>query len=107
GGNAPSVSEPSAVLEQDVYLDLSQAHVFDYTYFVNNYGWMTGFNHDSLWVNGDMRANGDFNVTGGTINGQIIGSANPLIQNINTGVWGADGVASVTGDSVTLANAVY
>ena len=107
GGNAPSAGEPSAVVEQDIYLDLSQAHVFDYTYFVNNYGWMTGFNSGSLRVNGDMRANGDFTIDGGTINGQIIGAANSLIQNINTGVWGADGVASVTGDTVTLSNTAY
>lgn len=107
GGSAPDAGEPSTIIEQDICLDLSQAHVFDYTYFVNNYGWMTGFNHNTMWINGDMRANGDFNFTGGTINGQIIGSANPLIRNNTTGLWGADGVANVTGDSLALTNADY
>ncbi len=58
--------------------DLLRSKVFDYTYFVNNFGWMDGFGPNDLVVNGDMRANGDFAVTNGsgTYNGSIVASAN-------------------------------
>lgn len=57
---------------------LGRSAVFDYTYFVNNYGWMTGFGANDLKVNGDMRANGDFDFSGGTptINGSVYACAN-------------------------------
>lgn len=61
GGDRPDAGEPRATQELKIRLTLKQARVFDYAYFANNYGWMTGFNASSLHVNGDVRANGDFN----------------------------------------------
>ena len=52
---------------------LSRAGVFDYGYFVNNYGWMQGFSSTQLVVNAVCRANGNFDFSGGTptINGSV------------------------------------
>jgi hypothetical protein len=59
-------------------MQLSRSGVFDYAYFVNNYGWMYGFDNEDLVVNGDMRSNGDFEFRWGrpTTNGTIIAAAN-------------------------------
>jgi hypothetical protein len=58
--------------------ELARSQVFDYTYFVNNYGWMDGFAENQLIVNGDMRANGNFNFLNGspTVNGSVIAASN-------------------------------
>lgn len=57
---------------------LARSRVFDYTYFINNYGWMSGFSPTSLIVNGDMRSNANFDfISGsGTINGSVVASMN-------------------------------
>ena len=66
--------------------------MFDYAYFVNNYGWMYGFNYDQLIVNGDMRANGDFDFTGGlpTVNGSVYGCRNSKL------IPAASGIVNIT-----------
>ncbi|MER3414350.1 MAG: hypothetical protein C4341_09005 [Armatimonadota bacterium] len=70
--------ETRKVLDVQQIFSLERSPVFDYTYFVNNYGWMQGFSQWMLQVNGDMRANGDFDFSGGTptINGSVYASAN-------------------------------
>lgn len=70
--------ETRKVLDIQQTFSLERSPVFDYTYFVNNYGWMQGFTSTTLRVNGDMRANGDFDFSGGTpmINGSVFASAN-------------------------------
>lgn len=105
GGAAPDGGEPASAVVQRVRLKLDRSGVFDYVYFVNNYGWMTGFTSSTLWVNGDMRANGDFNIDGGVVNGQIIASYNANLKN-GAGAWGAAGVASVSNTS-NFTNADY
>ncbi|MER3402949.1 MAG: hypothetical protein C4337_06545 [Armatimonadota bacterium] len=71
-------NEPRQVLDQTLDLALSRSAVFDYAYFVNNYGWMYGFDNEQLVMNGDARSNGDFEFRGGrpVINGSIIASRN-------------------------------
>jgi hypothetical protein len=71
-------NETRKILQVNQVFSLERSPVFDYTYFVNNYGWMQGFADWMLRVNGDMRANGDFDFTGGTptINGSVYASAN-------------------------------
>ncbi|GBC93509.1 hypothetical protein HRbin15_02000 [bacterium HR15] len=71
-------SEPRQVIDQTFDLQLSRSGVFDYAYFVNNYGWMYGFDNEQLVVNGDMRSNGDFEFRDGRpyVNGTIIAAAN-------------------------------
>lgn len=71
-------NEPRKVVDVNQVFSLDRSKVFDYTYFVNNYGWMQGFGQNDLRVNGDMRANGDFDFSNGTptINGSVFASAN-------------------------------
>lgn len=70
--------EPRTVVEQTMEFTLERSGVFDYAYFANNYGWMYGFGANDLIVNGDMRANGNFDFSGGTptINGSVYATAN-------------------------------
>lgn len=70
--------EPRKVVDVMARFSLRRSEVFDYTYFVNNYGWMDGFNQTNLIVNGDMRANGNFSFLNGspTINGSVFASSN-------------------------------
>lgn len=70
--------EPRTVVEQTMEFTLQRSEVFDYAYFANNYGWMYGFSSTQLIVNGDMRANGNFDFSGGTptINGSVYAAAN-------------------------------
>jgi len=70
--------EPSRVVDVTTRLELARSQVFDYTYFVNNYGWMDGFRESDLIINGDMRANGNFNFLNGspTVNGSVYASSN-------------------------------
>ncbi len=76
--NAINTNEDRKVVDVQVVFSLGRSAVFDYTYFVNNYGWMTGFGQNDLIVNGDMRANGNFDFSGGTptVNGSVYASAN-------------------------------
>ncbi len=75
-------TEPRKVVDVNAIYKLARSQVFDYTYFVNNYGWMNGFNPNDLIVNGDMRANGNFDFTGGspTINGSIYAALNEKLS---------------------------
>lgn len=70
--------EPRKTVDVSAEFRLSRSKVFDYTYFINNFGWMEGFNQTNLYVNGDMRSNGNFDfISGtGTINGSVIATAN-------------------------------
>ncbi|MBC8064746.1 MAG: hypothetical protein H7Y17_07950 [Chlorobia bacterium] len=74
--------EPQKVVDVMATYELARSQVFDYTYFVNNYGWMTGFSQNDLIINGDMRANGNFDFSGGTptINGSIYASNNEKLS---------------------------
>lgn len=75
-------SEPRKTVDVTARYQLARSQVFDYTYFVNNYGWMTGFNVNDLIVNGDMRANGNFTISSGspTVNGSVIASMNEKLS---------------------------
>lgn len=70
--------ESSRIVDVTARFELARSQVFDYTYFVNNYGWMDGFNANDLVVNGDMRANGNFNFLNGspTVNGSVLATNN-------------------------------
>lgn len=71
-------NEPQKIVDVQACFQLSRSKVFDYTYFVNNYGWMDGFGVNDLIVNGDMRSNGNFNFTNGspTVNGSVVACEN-------------------------------
>ncbi len=74
--------EPRKIVDVTASFQLARSQVFDYTYFVNNYGWMDGFGTNDLVVNGDMRANGNFNFLNGypTVNGSVYASLNEKLS---------------------------
>lgn len=80
--NVVDTGEPQKIVDVIAAYQLARSQVFDYTYFVNNYGWMDGFGQNDLIVNGDMRANGNFNFTNGspTVNGSVIASLNDKLS---------------------------
>lgn len=82
GNGALDTGEPRKIVETVQRFSLDRSAVFDYAYFVNNYGWMQGFGAADLIVNGDMRANGNFDFSGGlpTINGSIFAAANDRLS---------------------------
>jgi hypothetical protein len=63
-------------IEEVVRYDRVQSGVFDYAYFINNFGWFWG---DSITAEGDIRANGNFSFGGynPTVNGDPYASINP------------------------------
>ncbi|MCB8932849.1 MAG: hypothetical protein M9921_03455 [Fimbriimonadaceae bacterium] len=97
--------EPRKTVDAGTEFQLSRSQVFDYVYFVNNYGWMDGFQPTWLTVNGDMRANGNFSILNGspTINGSLVAANNDKL------IPGAAGVVNTPpvkwSDSTYQANA--
>ncbi len=80
--------EPSKTVDVTARFELTRSQVFDYTYFVNNYGWMDGFSQNDLIVNGDMRANGNFNFLNGspTVNGSVFANNNDKLVPMAVGL---------------------
>jgi hypothetical protein len=76
--NVLDATEPRKLIDVQIRFGLDRSPVFDYTYFTNNHGWMYGFNETNLIINGDVRANGDFEFQGGSpvLNGSIYASMN-------------------------------
>lgn len=81
-------NEPRKTIDVTFQLQLSRSQVFDYGYLVNNYGWMSGFNETDLIVNGDMRANANFDFTGGspTVNGSVYACLNQKLTPVAAGL---------------------
>ncbi|MHC4469690.1 MAG: hypothetical protein ACYTDY_08220 [Planctomycetota bacterium] len=67
------------------------AQVFDYTYFINNFGWLWGA---GITSNGPVRSNGDFSVKSPTVNGDIFASENEDL--------GAEGFVEGNSDHVNI-----
>ncbi len=85
GNGQLDAHEPRQVIDQTFDLVLTRSAVFDYAYFVNNYGWMYGFSGEQLVMNGDSRSNGDFEFRYGSggppvFNGSIIASPNEKLS---------------------------
>ncbi len=56
---------------------LKASKVFDYTYFINNFGWFWG---SSITANGDVRSNGDFSFRyNPKVNGNAYAAYNPSL----------------------------
>jgi len=93
--------EPQKIVDVTASYELARSQVFDYTYFVNNYGWMDGFNQNDLIVNGDMRANGNFSFTNGTptVNGSVYASNNDKLSPPATGL--------ISGPPLKWSNSTY
>lgn len=89
----------SKTIEETVEYALRRSTVFDYAYFVNNYGWFQGA---GATANGDIRANGDMSLDGlSWINGFAFAAPNTELN--------APGVITVTGTGKTrfMAQADY
>jgi hypothetical protein len=88
GNGVPDANEPQKVVDVTVTFALTRSEVFDYAYFVNNFGWMDGFGQNDLVVNGDMRSNGNFSFTNGspTVNGSVYASMNNELTPASQGV---------------------
>ena len=71
----------TATIQERVAFGTGQSPVFDYAYFVNNYGWMNG---SSIVINGDMRANGNVNLSASTVNGFVYAAANDEVNAAGT-----------------------
>ncbi|GIV08743.1 MAG: hypothetical protein KatS3mg019_0834 [Fimbriimonadales bacterium] len=85
GNGQLDANEPRQVIDQTFDLALTRSSVFDYAYFVNNYGWMYGFSGEQLVMNGDSRSNGDFEFRYGSggppvFNGTIVASPNEKLS---------------------------
>lgn len=80
--------EPRKIVDVAATFTLQRSQVFDYTYFVNNYGWMDGFHQNDLIINGDMRANGNFSFLNGlpTVNGSVYACNNEKLSPAAAGI---------------------
>ncbi len=86
----------SSTIQERVIFGTGQSRVFDYAYFVNNYGWMNG---STITINGDMRANGDVSLSQSTVNGYIYAAANDEL-NVN-------GAVTLSGDPKIKSQSAY
>ena len=82
---APDGLRATSTIQEYVLFATGQSHVFDYAYFVNNYGWMSG---SGIVINGDMRANGNVSLSGSVVNGYVYAAVNDLL--------GVDGAVSLS-----------
>jgi hypothetical protein len=98
-------NDPQKVVDVVAAFSLSRSKVFDYMYFINNYGWMDGFAQTDLVVNGDMRANGDFSFTNGTptVNGSVYAAQNSQLVPAVTGLINTAPVKQTDSDYATSA----
>ena len=85
----PGGTTSQSTIEERVRFALMRSKVFDYAYFVNNYGWFQG---SSITANGDVRANGNLFLDAGcVVNGRAYGSKNDELNVIgsiqNTGTF--------------------
>ncbi len=71
------VGDAERSVTEVVQYGLAQSRVFDYAYFINNFGWFWG---TPIYANGDVRANGNFSLRSGpTINGDVYAGVNPAL----------------------------
>ncbi len=71
-GNYENSGE-NAVINATVRVGIAPSGVFDYSYFMNHFGWWAGFPSGDAVSNGNMRANGHFDV----LSGYLTSNGNP------------------------------
>ena len=78
----PTGTVSSSTIEECIRFALMRSRVFDFAYFVNNYGWFQG---NSITANGDVRANGNLYLDSGcTVNGRAYAARNDELGVIGT-----------------------
>ncbi len=60
-------------LQAKMRFGILPAEVFDYAYFINHFGWWSGFSSGRAVANGNVRANGHFDL----LSGYFTGNGNP------------------------------
>jgi Tfp pilus assembly protein PilX len=88
-----TVNNTTKTITAVIRYSMSPSRVFDYSYFINNYGWFWG---SSITSQGDIRSNGDFSFKyNPQVNGDAYASINPEL--------GAAGTISGTNNNQTIA----
>ncbi len=65
-----TIDGESKTISSVVRLKLIPSRVFDNAYFMNNFGWMSGWSCGSLYFHGNMRANGDLRLYNSCVRGR-------------------------------------
>lgn len=90
----PGGTKSSSIIMETFRFAQGRSMVFNYAYFVNNYGWFEG---NGAVANGDVRANGNMYLSSNClINGQVYASKNPAL--------GVNGTVTNTGKADTEQN---
>lgn len=70
------------VIARTVSFEMGVSPIFNYAYFINNFGWLWG---GGITVNGDVRTNGNLSLNGNPrINGDLYASENPDLGTAGT-----------------------
>lgn len=76
---SPSGVMVSKTIQEDINYSFTRSSVFDYAYFVNNFGWFQG---GGVTANGDIRANGNLQLDGSSwVNGDAFAAINGSLGN--------------------------
>ncbi len=74
---SPAGVPVTRVIEETVEYAMARSEVFDYAYFINNFGWFMG---GGVTANGDIRANGDLSLDGRSwVNGNAYAAINDAL----------------------------
>ncbi|MDQ7008207.1 MAG: pilus assembly PilX N-terminal domain-containing protein [Acidobacteriota bacterium] len=106
-----TIGDQTKTVSSVIRLKLIPSRVFDNAYFMNNFGWMSGWSCGSLYMHGNLRANGDIKLYNSCVRGRgtpyyekIV--VNDLIGRIHDGgliaggrILGADDVQGDYADS--------
>ena len=88
---------------EQVRYRLAPSTVFDYAYFVNNFGWFYG---NTISAQGNVRANGNFAMQSDPkVNGDVTAAINPALSTAGTvtGTWRYDSLATYRSTSPATA----
>lgn len=93
------VGSTTRTLRGTYQFNLRVSDVFRYAYFINNYGWIAVGNEHNVQINGDIRANGDLDLSGNPadmlVHGELSASLNPAAKNPITNLPSS---GTITGD---------
>ncbi len=80
----------SVTLSATMRFGVLPSGVFDYAYFINHFGWWSGFSAGGAVANGNVRANGHFDL----LSGYFTGNGNPRYNPVTGEVIDGGGVYS-------------
>ncbi len=92
-----TVGSTTKIIEAIYEIVLGPSDIFKYAYFVNNYGWFDVPSSTWVYINGEVRSNGDLKMDGykaGTplkvynmyVQGDLYASNNPQVKDPRTGI---------------------